>query len=162
MNIGMSAGSRDCPLASLGDDVLRQSAEVFVQNVSGQRGCEYRPTDRLRVLGPTEAIKDVDLQRADVATLVLGDVRTVEPLEGFLKASCGEKAFADILDRHAFGAGEALRRDVSVNVAARIGDVFQGDRQRSLPVTVLSGRCMVEALAHHAFEFIQAGRAECL
>jgi hypothetical protein len=34
-------------------------------------------------------------------------------------------------------------------------------RQRSLPVTALSGRCMVEALAHHAFEFIHAGRAEC-
>ena len=38
----------------------------------------------------------------------------------------------------------------------------EGDRQHSLPVTVLSSRCMVEALAHHAFEFIQAGRAECL
>jgi hypothetical protein len=28
-------------------------------------------------------------------------------------------------DRHVFGAGEALRRDVPVNVAARIGDFFR-------------------------------------
>src|SRR5271170_7352806 len=53
MNIGISAGSRDGPLASLGNDVLRQSAEVFVENACGQRGFEHRPPDCLRVLGPT-------------------------------------------------------------------------------------------------------------
>ena len=37
MNVGISAGSPDCPLACLGDDVLWQSGEVFVQNVCGQR-----------------------------------------------------------------------------------------------------------------------------
>jgi hypothetical protein len=36
MNIGISAGSRDRPLASLGDDVLRQSAKVFVENSAAQ------------------------------------------------------------------------------------------------------------------------------
>ena len=35
MNVGISAGSPDCPLACLGDDVLWQSGEVFVQNVCG-------------------------------------------------------------------------------------------------------------------------------
>jgi hypothetical protein len=53
MNVGMSACGRDRPLASLGDGVLRQSAEVFVQNACGQRSCEHRPTDCLRVLCPT-------------------------------------------------------------------------------------------------------------
>ena len=46
-------------------------------------------------------------------------------MEGFLKTPRGEKAFADLLDRQVLGAGEALRRDVPVNVAARIGDFFR-------------------------------------
>jgi hypothetical protein len=94
MNVGLSAGGRDCPLASLGDDDLQQSAEVFVQNVCGQGGCEHRPTDCLRILGPTQAIQDVDLQRADIAMLMLGDVRTVEPMEGFFKAPAARRVFA--------------------------------------------------------------------
>src|ERR1700680_1110868 len=83
-------------------------------------------------------------------------------MEGFLKTPRGEKAFADLLDRQVLGAGEALRRDVSINVAARIGDVLQGDRQRLLPVGMLSGKGIIEAIANHAFEFIQARRAERL
>ena len=90
---------------------------------------------------------------ADIATLVLGDIRTVEPMEGFIKAPRGEKAFADFLDRHIFGTGEAMRGNVSVNVAARIGDVLQGGRQRSL-VVLLSSGCTFEALADYAFEFV--------
>jgi hypothetical protein len=35
MNVGLSAGGRDRPLASLGDVALWQSAEVFVQKVCG-------------------------------------------------------------------------------------------------------------------------------
>src|SRR6516162_9303768 len=114
MNVRMPAGGRDCLLASFGDDVLRQSAEVFSQNARGRQGCEHRPTDCLSVLGPTKAIEDVDLQRLDIATLVLGDFRTVEPLEGFIKAPRSEKAFADLLDRPVFGTGEAMRGNVSV------------------------------------------------
>jgi hypothetical protein len=57
---------------------------------------------------------------------------------------------------------EAFRRDVSVNVAARIGDVFQGGHLHPPPIATLAGMCMVEALAHHAFEFVQVGRAERL
>src|SRR5713101_894197 len=56
MNVGMLAGGPDRPLASLGNDVLRQSPEVFVQNACRQRGCEHRPTECLRILGPTQAI----------------------------------------------------------------------------------------------------------
>jgi hypothetical protein len=74
---------------------------------------------------PDDPIQDVYLQRADIATLVLGDIRTVDPMERFLKAPGCEKAFVGLLDRHVFGAGEALRRDVPVNVAARIGDFFR-------------------------------------
>ena len=36
MNVGISAGSPDCPLACLGDDVLWQPGEVFVENAGGQ------------------------------------------------------------------------------------------------------------------------------
>ena len=92
---------------------------------------------------------------------MLGDVRTVEPMEGFLKASRGEKAFADLLDRHVFCTGEAMRGDVSVNIATCIGDVLQGGRQHLL-VDMLSSGCMVEAVADQALEFIQARCAERL
>ena len=156
MNVGMPAGARDCPLASLGGDVLRQSTKVFIQNDRGQRCCEHRPTDCLRVLGSTQAIEDVDLQWSNIATLVLGDVWTVEPMERFLKATSGEKAFANLLDCHAFGAGQTLCCDVSINVAARISDVLQGGRQHSLPIVALPRRYMVDALADDACEFIQA------
>src|ERR1700731_2797202 len=116
MNVGMPAGGRDSTLASLGDDVLRQTAEVFVQNARGHRGCEHRPTDCLRIPRPTQTIQDVDLQPADIAAPVFGHIRTVKPMEGFLKTPRGEKAFADLLDRQVLGAGEALRSDVSINV----------------------------------------------
>src|ERR1700730_8810295 len=36
MNVGRPAGSRDGPLACLGDDVLWQPGEVFVENAGGQ------------------------------------------------------------------------------------------------------------------------------
>jgi hypothetical protein len=114
-------------------------------------------------LGSTQAIQDVDPQRADIAALAFGHFRTIEPIQGFLEARRGEKAFADLLDRQVLRCpARRLHRDVSVNVAARIGNVFQGGRLHPLPVVMLAGMCMVEALAHHAFELVQAGRAERL
>ena len=74
----------------------------------------------------------------------------------------GEEAFADLPGRHAFGAGEASRRDVSVNIAACVGDVRQGARQHAPPVVVFPAGPMVEALAHQVFEFIQPGCTERL
>jgi len=56
MNVGMSAGGRDRPLASLGDDDFRQSAGVFIQNACRQRGCEHQPTDCLRILAPARSL----------------------------------------------------------------------------------------------------------
>lgn len=77
-------------------------------------------------------------------------------MEGFLEPPGGDKAFGNLFDRCGFAAGESLRGDVAVDVAARIGDVFQGDR----PVSMLFGRPMVEPLAGHVFELIEAGGAE--
>src|SRR5271157_6135822 len=152
----MSAGGRDRHLASLTHGDLRQSVEIFGENVGRQRGREYRPADCLRILGAAEPIEDVDLQPGDIPALVHGHLRTLGPVEGFLEPPGGDKAFGNLFDRRVFSAGEALRRDVAVDVATRIGYVFQGDRQ----VMMVSGRSMVELLAGHAFELIEAGGAE--
>src|SRR6266404_1544392 len=156
----MSEGGRDRHLASLPHGYLRQPAEIFGKNVRRQRGREYRPADCLRILGAAEPIEDVDLQPGDILALerwharVLGPVKGVlGPVKGFLEPPHSDKAFHNLSDRRGFTAGQAPRRDVAVDVAARIGDVFQGDGQ----VLMLSGSSLLEPLAGDAFELIEAG-----
>jgi hypothetical protein len=111
------------------------------------------------ILGWTEGIQDVNLQRADIAAPVFGHVRTIEPIEGFLGPAAARRRSPISLTAKSLGAPQGVAPDVSVNVAARVGD-FQGGRLDPLPVVLLAGMCMVEALAHHAFEVLQAGRAK--
>jgi len=139
VEVAMSAGGRDRPLASLPCGDLRQPAEIFGQNVGRQRRREYRPADCLRILDAAEPIENVDLQPGDIAALEPGRIRTLDTVEGLLEPPRGDQAFGNLFDRRSFAAAQAFRRDVAVDVAARIGDVFQSDRQ----VSMLSGRSMV-------------------
>ncbi|HKM73156.1 MAG TPA: hypothetical protein VJX94_24355 [Stellaceae bacterium] len=132
----MSAGGRDRPLASLARGDLRHPVEIFGQ-VGRQRGHEYRPADGLRILGAAEPIEDVDLQPGDIPAFERWHVRALCPVEGFLEPPRGDKAFGNLFGRRGFAAGQSLRRDVAVDVGARIGDIFQGDRRIPLTETLL-------------------------
>jgi hypothetical protein len=57
----MSEGDRDRSLASLARVGLWHPIEIFGQNVGRQRSREYRPADRLRILGAAKPIEDLDL-----------------------------------------------------------------------------------------------------